>query len=203
MISWGHYRLSFSWAEGKSLCGVWAGSECAALVPRHCEQSRAWKTHLAASLPFPGTHTSSPTSARRCQSPGIGKNKKKRQQKNQWCCSKVLEQERSYTTPLELDKEGSGYEKLSKCCDTNPGSLSLSQGPPKLALVAFWLQTAVISLYWDSLSTSGLQWGDYALLLYSPHKVFHSGYFLPAWVTAWEHINSFCLHNFYLFLVIL
>lgn len=111
----------------------------------------------------------------------------------------VLEQECCDATPLELDKEGWGCEKLSRHCDTTAGSLSFSQGLPNLDLVVFWLQTRAISVYLDSLTISGLQWGDYALLLHSSHKIFHSGYFLP----AWEVINSFCLHNFYLCLVIL
>lgn len=49
----------------------------------------------------------------------------------------VLEQECCYATPLELDKEGWGCEKLSRHCDKTSGSLSLSQGLPNLDLVVF------------------------------------------------------------------
>lgn len=142
--------------EGKSL--AWSPSRvwvcCASAVPHRAEQHMGNPSVCIPAFPRNShfLHQPAPGDVR------VQELKKKTYKKrNHWCCSKVLEQEWCYATPWELDKEGWGCEKLSKHCDTTPGSLSLSQGLPNPHLVVFWLQTGAISLYWDSLSTSHLK----------------------------------------------
>lgn len=147
--------LFFFW-DGRNKPCVESEPGLGVLCLHHVTVSRAAHgkpIHLQPCL-FQELTLSSPTSTSPCQSLGI-----KTKQATKATIGAVPKcWNKSGVTPLlrMLDKEGRGCEKLCKLCDTTPGSLSLSQGLPNLNL-SIWLQTGEISLYWDSLSTSGLQ----------------------------------------------